>query len=75
MQSLNVRLKEQHHYPPFVDARSRLISIIVLNWEGAEEKLVAFLVAEIHSMLFLLISLDSTSYSGGIDTPVSIVCQ
>lgn len=50
MQSLNARLKEQHNSPSFVDARSRLISISVLNWEAAEEKLVAFLVAEIHSM-------------------------
>jgi len=62
MQSLNARLKEQH-YPSFVDARSRLISISVLNWEGAEEKLVVFLEAEIHSIRFLLISLDSPSYS------------
>lgn len=50
MQSLNTRLKEQHNYPSFVDARNRLISISVLNWEGAEEKSVTFLVAEIHSV-------------------------
>lgn len=65
MQSLNTRLKEQHNYPSFVDARSRLISIRVLNWEVAEQKSVAFLVAEIHSALFfpLLIILDNVSYS------------
>lgn len=65
MQSLNTRLKEQHNSPSFVDARSRLISISVLNWEVAEEKLVAFLVAEIHSMWFfpLLIILDNIIYS------------
>lgn len=53
MQSLNTRLKEQHNYPSFVDARSRLISISVLNWEVTEEKSVAFLVAEINMILFL----------------------
>lgn len=50
MQSLNTRLKEQHNYPSFVDARNRMISISVLNWEGTEEKSVTFLVAEIHSV-------------------------
>lgn len=49
MQSLNTSLKEQN-YPSFVDARSRMIYISVLNWEVAEEKSVAFLVAEIHSI-------------------------
>lgn len=66
MQSLNTRLKEQHNYPSFVDARNRMISISVLNWEGAEEKSVTFLVAEIHSVwfFFLLITLD-ISYCNG----------
>lgn len=65
MQSLNTRLEEQHNYPSFVDARSRLNSISVLNWEAAEEKAVAFLVAEIHSMCVfsLLIIVDNISYS------------
>lgn len=65
MQSLNTRLKEQHNYPSFVDARSRLISISIWNWEVAEEKPVAFFVAEIHSIwLFsLLIIVDNISYS------------
>ena len=65
MQSLNTRLKEQHNYPSFVDARSRLISISVLNWEVAEEKSLAFHVAEINSIWFfsLPINLDNIGYS------------
>lgn len=65
MQSLNTRLEEQHNYPSFVDVRSRLISISVLNWEAAEKKAVAFLVAEIHSIrvFSLLIIVDNISYS------------